>query len=91
MAAAIELFNHTLFPMIALSAASSAWLLLIFLPFLLALAGKAPMPKMLCLVTSLLALLVSVEPGRAIVAAIFPWGVGMMLALASLWERFRPI
>jgi len=66
---------------------TSASLLLIFLPFLVALAGKAPMPKMLCLVTSLLALLVSVEPGRAI----FPWGVGMVLALVSLWERFRPI
>ena len=71
----------------SMTIATSASLFLIFLPFLLALAGKAPMPKMLCLVASLLALLVSVEPGRAI----FPWGVGMVLALASLWERFRPI
>ncbi len=74
-----------------MTTATSAWLLLIVLPFLLALAGRAPMPKMLCLVTSLLALLVSVEPGHARLAAMFPWGVGMMLALASLRERFRTI
>lgn len=88
MAVVTELAHRMLFPMMAsMTTANSAWLLLILLPFLLALAGKAPMPKMLCLVTSLLALLVSVEPGRAI----FPWGVGMILALVSLWERFRPI
>jgi hypothetical protein len=75
----------------SMTTATSAWLLLIVLPFLLALAGRAPMPKMLCLVTSLLALLVSVEPGHAMLAAMFPWGVGMMLALASLWERFRTV
>ncbi|HLG83904.1 MAG TPA: hypothetical protein VKY22_23070 [Bradyrhizobium sp.] len=73
--------------MASMTNTTSAWLLLIFLPFLLALAGKAPMPKMLCLVTSLLALLMSVEPGRSVL----PWGIGMILALVSLWERFRPI
>lgn len=77
--------------MVSTTAATSTWLLLIFLPFLLALAGKAPMPKMLRLVTSLLALMMSVEPGRVIVGAMFPWGIGMILALTSLWERFRPV
>ena len=38
-------------------------------PFLLLLAGKAPMPKMLCFVSSLLALLLSVEP----YGAVMPW------------------
>lgn len=83
-----ELFaDRLLAPMMApMTAATSAWLALMFLPFLLALAGREPMPKMLCLVTSLLALLMSVEPG----GAIFPWGLGMILAVVSLWERFRP-
>jgi hypothetical protein len=35
--------------------------LVLLLPFLLSLAGRATMPKMLCLVTSLLALLLSVQ------------------------------
>jgi hypothetical protein len=78
------LANRKALPLMAsITTAISAWLLLIFLP----LAGRASMPKMLCLVTSLLTLLVSVEPGRAV----FPWGVGMILALVSPWERFRPI
>ena len=88
MAALTELASRMMPSMTAsMTTATSAWLLLIFLPFLLALAGRAPMPKMLCLVTSLLALLMSVEPGQSV----FPWGVGMILALVSLWERFRPI
>jgi len=45
------------------------------------------MPKMLCLVTSLLALLMSVGPGRSVL----PWGIGLILALVSVWERFRAI
>jgi hypothetical protein len=79
-------------PMMAsMTIATSARFLLIFLPFLLALAGRAPVPKMLCLVTSLLTVLMSVEPGRAVFAAMFAWGVGMILVLVSLWERFRSI
>ena len=35
---------------------SAAWLLLFFLPFLLSLLGKAPMPRLLCFVTSGLAM-----------------------------------
>ena len=88
MAALTELANRMMPPIMAsMTMATSAWLLLIFLPFLLALAGKAPMPKILCLVMSLLALLMSVEPGRSVL----PWGIGMILALVSLWERCRPI
>jgi hypothetical protein len=36
--------------------------LILLLPFLLSLAGKAGTPRVLCLVTSILALLLSVEP-----------------------------
>jgi hypothetical protein len=66
---------------------SAAWLLLIFLPFLLSLAGNAPMPRLLCFVTSLLAMLMSVQPG----AAVLPWGVGMVLAVVSVRERIRAV
>jgi hypothetical protein len=54
-------------------------------PFLLLLAGKAPMPKMLCFVSSLLALLLSVEP----YGAVMPWAMGMIVAVVSILERFR--
>ena len=63
------------------------WLLVFFLPFLLSLFGKAPMPRVLCLVSSLLAMLLSVEPG----GAVLPWGVGMVIALISVRERIRSI
>lgn len=66
---------------------SAAWLLLVFLPFLLSLAGNAPMPWLLCFVASLLAMLVSVKPG----AAVLPWGVGMVIAVVSVRERIRAI
>jgi hypothetical protein len=66
---------------------SAAWLLLFFLPFLLSLAGNAPMPRLLCFVTSLLAMLLSVQPG----AAVLPWGVGMVIAVISVRERIRAI
>jgi hypothetical protein len=48
-----------------MSAIGTGTLLILFLPFLVSLAGEAPMPKMLCLVMSILALLLSVEPYRA--------------------------
>lgn len=60
-------------------------LLVLFLPFLLALAGQAGQPKMLCLVTSLLALLLSFDPCRAAL----PWAVGMAIAVISVRERLR--
>ncbi len=58
-------------------------LLIVFLPFLLSLAGQAGMPKMLCLVASVLALLLSVEQ----YAAALPWSIGMAIAVISVRER----
>jgi hypothetical protein len=60
-------------------------ILFFFLPFLLSLVGKAPMPWLLCFVTSLLAMLLSVQPG----AAVLPWGLGMVIAVVSVRERIR--
>jgi len=65
-------------------------LLVLLLPFLLSLAGQAGQPKMLCLVTSLLALLLSFDPYRAAL----PWAVGMAISVISVRERFhqrRPV
>jgi hypothetical protein len=59
-------------------------LLVLFLPFLLSLAGQAGQPKMLCLVTSLLALLLSFDPYRATL----PWAVGMAISVISVRESF---
>ena len=64
---------------------STATLLLLFLPFLLSLAGQGFTAKFTCLFTSVLSLLLSVEPERAALA----WIVGMTVALVSLWERIR--
>jgi hypothetical protein len=58
------------------------WLVL-FLPFVLSLAGKAGMPKVLCLWASLLALLLSVEP----LGAVLPWALGMAVAVISVRDR----
>jgi hypothetical protein len=66
---------------------STAWLLLFFLPFLLSLLGKAPMPWLLCFVTSLLSMVMSVQPG----AAVLPWGLGMIIAVVSVRERIRAV
>jgi hypothetical protein len=60
-------------------------LLILFLPFLLSLIGQGAMAKMLCLVASLLALLLSVED----YAAVLPWIIGMMIAAVSVWERIK--
>jgi hypothetical protein len=59
-------------------------LLLLLLPFLLSLAGQAGQPKMLCLVTSLLALLLSFDPFRAAL----PWALGMAISVISVQESF---
>ncbi len=64
---------------------STAILLLLFLPFLLSLAGQGFMARFICLLTSVLTLLVVAEPDRAVL----PWGVGMTVALVSVWERIR--
>ena len=66
---------------------SAGSLLLFFLPFLLSLVGKAPMPWLLCFVASLLSMLMSVQPG----GAVLPWGVGMVIAVISARERIRAI
>jgi hypothetical protein len=68
-----------------MSAAAAATLLVLFLPFLLSLAGRATMPKMLCLVSSLLALLLSVKP----YGAVMPWLMGMIIAVVAVFERLR--
>lgn len=60
-------------------------LLVLLLPFLLSLFGQSAMAKMLCLVTSMLAMLLSVEP----YGAVLPWLVGALIAAVSVWERIR--
>jgi hypothetical protein len=60
-------------------------LLIFAVPFLLSLLGQGSMAKMLCLVMSLLAMLLSVAPG----AACAPWSIGMLIAAISVWERIR--
>ena len=57
-------------------------LLVLFLPFVLSLAGKAATPKVICLVTSILSLLLSVEPQ----GAVLPWLIGMLISVMSVWE-----
>jgi hypothetical protein len=66
-----------------ITAAAAAKLLLLFLPFLLSLRGEVAMPKLLCLITCVLALLLSVEP----YAAVLPWSIGMAIAIISVRER----
>jgi hypothetical protein len=66
-----------------MTAVTAGMLLVLLLPFLLALAGQGGMPKMLCLVASVLALLLSVEP----YAAVLPWTIGMAIAVISVRER----
>jgi len=65
--------------------ASLLLLLLLFLPFLLSLAGRASMAKLLCFISSLLALLLSVEP----YGSVLPWLLGMIIAVVAVVERLR--
>jgi hypothetical protein len=65
---------------------SAGMILLLFLPFLLSLAGlHRSTPIGVCLVSSIMAMLLSVEPGRALL----PWGLGMLVAAVSIRERIR--
>jgi hypothetical protein len=64
-------------------AVTAGTFLILFLPFLLSLAGKAGTPMVLCLATSIFALLLSVEP----FGAGLPWIVGMVVAIVSIRER----
>jgi hypothetical protein len=68
-----------------MTAAPAAMLLIMFLPFLVSLAGQPGTPKMLCLLLSTMALLLSVEPYRAQL----PWCLGMAIAVISVREKFR--
>jgi hypothetical protein len=68
-----------------MTAATAGTLLVLFLPFLVSLAGQSGTAKMLCLITSVLALLVSVKD----YAALLPWTSGMLIAGVSIWERIR--
>ncbi len=68
-----------------MTAATAGTLLVLFLPFLLSLAGQGGMAKMLCLMTSVLALLLSVKE----YAAVLPWIIGMLIATVSVCERIR--
>ena len=60
-------------------------LFILFLPFLVSLFGQGGMAKMLTLLTSILGLLLSVREYGAVI----PWITGMIIALASVWERIR--
>jgi hypothetical protein len=64
---------------------TAAFALILVLPFLLSLPGKGGVAKLLCLVTSLLSLLLSVQE----YGAVLPWVIGMMIAATSVWERIR--
>ena len=59
--------------------------LFLCLPLLLSLAARGVMPKLLCALSSLFAILLSVEPG----GAVLPWALGMIIATVTLFERFR--
>jgi hypothetical protein len=65
-------------------AVAAGTLLVLLLPFLPSLAGQATMPKVLCLVASLLALLLSVDK----FAAVLPWSIGMAIAVISVRRDF---
>jgi hypothetical protein len=65
-----------------MTAATAGAILLLFLPFLLSLVGKATIPKVLCLVASLIAALLAVKFYLAIV----PWLIGMVMAAISVRE-----
>jgi hypothetical protein len=58
---------------------------LLFLPFLLSLFGRAAMPKLLCLVASLIAALLALKFYFAIV----PWIAGMAIAMVSVYAACR--
>jgi hypothetical protein len=66
-------------------AAFASLLLVLLMPFLVSLAGQAAIPKLLCLVASLLALLLSLDN----YAAVLPWVAGMAIAVISVRETIR--
>jgi len=60
-------------------------LLLLYLPFLVSLAGQPGAPKVLCLVSSFLAMLLNMRE----FGAVLPWCLGIAVAMTSVRERFR--
>jgi hypothetical protein len=68
-----------------MSAVTIGTSLIIFSPFLLSLFGQSVQARMLCLISSILGLLLSVEE----YGAVMPWVLGMIVAAASVWERIR--
>jgi hypothetical protein len=68
-----------------MSAVTIGTSLIIFSPFLLSLFGQSAQARMLCLISSILGLLLSVEE----YGAVMPWALGMIVAAASVWERIR--
>jgi hypothetical protein len=66
-----------------MTAATAGLLVLLFLPFLLSLAARPVIPKILCLETSVLALLFSQDIYRVVLC----WAVGMMIAVISVHDR----
>jgi len=68
-----------------MSAVTIGTSLIIFSPFLLSLFGQSVQAKVLCLISSILGLLLSVEE----YGAVMPWVLGMIVAAASVWERIR--
>lgn len=59
--------------------------LIIFLPLLVSLFGQSGQAKLICLVSGILGLLLSVEE----YGAVLPWVLGMVVAAVSVWERIR--
>jgi hypothetical protein len=68
-----------------MSAVTIGTSLIIFSPFMLSLFGQSVQARMLCLISSILGLLLSVEE----YGAVMPWVLGMIVAAASVWERIR--
>ncbi len=64
---------------------TAGWLLFFFLPFLVSLFGKAQMPRLLCFVCSVMAMLLSVVPYHSVL----PWTLGMAIAVIAVRERIR--
>ena len=60
-------------------------LLIFAAPFLLSLFGRSAMARLLCLLASLMAVLLSVEPD----GAMLPWVIGAVVAGVSVWERIQ--
>ncbi|MET0679087.1 MAG: hypothetical protein ABW175_25080 [Bradyrhizobium sp.] len=66
-------------------------LLILLLPPLQSLAGQGGMPKLICLLTGGVALLLSFGPHRAVVPAMLLWAIGMAIAARSLRERIHQL